>query len=169
MADVRPHPIDTWVQGRIALLGDAAHPPPQYLAQRDHGDRGRLVLAEHAKRLRAADHTADRPGTLAVYAAVRREHCRRVVLTASGVNRLTSTEFSGSVATRCFARAVHDYSFTDRIYGPTALFRGTNRRCSSRCRSRPPTEFTPRGSPRRGTANMRCEVRLNLFSGIENS
>jgi salicylate hydroxylase len=26
-------PIDTWVQGRIALLGDAAHPMLQYLAQ----------------------------------------------------------------------------------------------------------------------------------------
>jgi hypothetical protein len=26
-------PISTWVYGRIALLGDAAHPPLQYIAQ----------------------------------------------------------------------------------------------------------------------------------------
>jgi 2-polyprenyl-6-methoxyphenol hydroxylase-like FAD-dependent oxidoreductase len=35
-------PIDNWVHGRIALLGDAAHPPLQYMAGRDHGHRGRL-------------------------------------------------------------------------------------------------------------------------------
>ena len=35
-------PIPTWVKGRIGLLGDAAHPMLQYLAQgRLPGHRGR--------------------------------------------------------------------------------------------------------------------------------
>ncbi len=34
-------PIGTWVHGRIAHPGDAAHPPPPYMAQdaHDHADR----------------------------------------------------------------------------------------------------------------------------------
>ncbi|WP_416070577.1 hypothetical protein [Streptomyces sp. ME02-6985-2c] len=40
MADADRDPIGTWVHGRIALPGDAAHPPP-YMAQgaHDHADR----------------------------------------------------------------------------------------------------------------------------------
>ena len=41
-------PIDTWVHGRIALLGDAAHPPLQYIAQGAiMAIEDGYVLAEH--------------------------------------------------------------------------------------------------------------------------
>ena len=33
MANADRDPIDNWVHGRVALLGDAAHPPLQYMAQ----------------------------------------------------------------------------------------------------------------------------------------
>ncbi|MBY8861901.1 FAD-dependent oxidoreductase [Nocardia sp. CA2R105] len=118
-------PISTWVQGRIALLGDAAHPPLQYMAQGAiMAIEDGWVLAEHAKRLRAADHTVDWSRTLAAYAAVRPEHCRRVVLTARAWGELWHLDGiqreRRNVLLR--ARAVHDYSFIDWIYGPTALF-----------------------------------------------
>ena len=120
-------PIDTWVQGRIALLGDAAHPPLQYMAQGAiMAIEDGWVLAEHAERLRRADHTVDWPGTLAAYAAVRPEHCRRVVLTARAWGELWHLDGVQRERrnTLLRARAVHDYSFTDWIYGPTALFPG---------------------------------------------
>ena len=69
-------PIMTWVYGRIALLGDAAHPPLQYIAQ------GAIMAIEDGYVL--AEHLAANPGdwdrrALAAYQAVRPEHCRRVV------------------------------------------------------------------------------------------
>ena len=37
-------PIENWIDGRMMLLGDAAHPPLQYLAfGRGDGDGGREV------------------------------------------------------------------------------------------------------------------------------
>ena len=42
-------PIDTWVHGRVALTGDAAHPPLQYLAQGAvMAIEDAWVLSEHA-------------------------------------------------------------------------------------------------------------------------
>jgi 3-hydroxybenzoate 6-monooxygenase len=132
-------PITTWVHGRIALLGDAAHPPLQYMAQGAiMAIEDGWVLAKHASRLKATateatatEATAAEGGAeglawdavLAAYEAVRAEHCRRVVLTArdwgelwhlDGAKRLKRNEILR-------ARAVGDYSFTDWIYGPTAL------------------------------------------------
>jgi salicylate hydroxylase len=76
-------PIDTWVDGRIALLGAAAHPPLQYMAQRAiMAIEDGWVLAQHVRRLRGDDGVVDWRGALAAYEAVRPEHCRRVVLTA---------------------------------------------------------------------------------------
>jgi len=50
-------PIPTWVQGRIALLGDAAHPMLQYLAQ------GGCQAIEDAAALAAALERHDHDGT----------------------------------------------------------------------------------------------------------
>ena len=59
-------PIGTWVYGRIALLGDAAHPPLQYIAQGAiMAIEDGYVLAEHL----AATRDPDR--ALAAYQAVR--------------------------------------------------------------------------------------------------
>ncbi|MFI5718651.1 FAD-dependent oxidoreductase [Nocardia sp. NPDC051750] len=118
-------PIGTWVDGRIALLGDAAHPPLQYMAQGAiMAIEDGWVLAEHAKRLRGDDGIVDWAGALAAYEAVRPEHCRRVILTARTWGELWHLDGvpreQRNVLLR--ARAVDDYSFTDWVYGPTALF-----------------------------------------------
>lgn len=117
-------PIDTWVDGRIALLGDAAHPPLQYMAQGAiMAIEDGWVLAEHVRRRRVAD-VIDWIGALAAYEAVRPQHCRRVVLTARVWGELWHL---GGVPREqrnalLRAREIRDYSFTDWIYGPTALF-----------------------------------------------
>ena len=56
-------PVMTWVHGRIALLGDAAHPPLQYMAQGAvMAIEDGWVLAEHAARQRdAAVRSTGRP------------------------------------------------------------------------------------------------------------
>ncbi|HET9648712.1 MAG TPA: FAD-dependent oxidoreductase, partial [Microlunatus sp.] len=75
-------PIMTWVAGRIALTGDAAHPPLQYLAQGAvMAIEDAWVLAEHVAAQRAGDRV-DWDAALAAYNAVRPEHCRRVLTTA---------------------------------------------------------------------------------------
>jgi salicylate hydroxylase len=121
-------PLPSLVFGRIALLGDAAHPPLQYMAQGAiMAIEDGWVLAEHVGR-----QCARRAGTssgvdwaqaLAAFDAVRPEHCRRVLTTArewgalwhhDGVKRLQRNALLR-------ARDTYDYSFTDWIYGPTAL------------------------------------------------
>ncbi|MET8797402.1 FAD-dependent oxidoreductase [Nocardia sp. NPDC004568] len=120
-------PIDTWVDGRIALLGDAAHPPLQYMAQGAiMAIEDGWVLAEHVRRRRGVDGAVDWMGALAAYEAVRPEHCRRVVLTARAWGELWHLDGVRRAQRNVLLRerAVDDYSFTDWIYGPTALFPG---------------------------------------------
>jgi 3-hydroxybenzoate 6-monooxygenase len=117
-------PIMTWVHGRIALLGDAAHPPLQYMAQGAiMAIEDGWVLAEHVARQRGEEGMVDWAATLAAYEAVRPEHCRRVVLTARAWGELwhldgLEREQRNSLLRR---RDVHDYTYADWIYGPTAL------------------------------------------------
>jgi len=120
-------PISAWVHGRIALLGDAAHPPLQYMAQGAiMAIEDGWVLAQHVGRLQAA--TTDGPAAawdaaLAAYQAVRVEHCRRVVLTARDWGHLWHLDGTKRLQRNAILRArdTYDYSFTDWIYGPTAL------------------------------------------------
>jgi 2-polyprenyl-6-methoxyphenol hydroxylase-like FAD-dependent oxidoreductase len=125
-------PIPTWVYGRVALLGDAAHPPLQYIAQGAMmAIEDGYVLAEHAAAGGGASGSAaggvgagvDWDATLAAYEAVRAEHCRRVVLTSrawgdlwhlDGDKRLRRNEILR-------ARDTYDYSFVDWLYERTAL------------------------------------------------
>lgn len=119
------NPISTWVDGRIALLGDAAHPPLQYLAQGAiMAIEDGWVLAEHLRRLRGEDGVPDWDGALAAYEAVRPEHCRRVVLTARAWGDLWHLDGVARERRNVLLRdrLVDDYSFTDWLYGPTALF-----------------------------------------------
>ncbi|WP_039829120.1 FAD-dependent oxidoreductase [Nocardia testacea] len=119
------HPIDRWVDGRIALLGDAAHPPLQYMAQGAiMAIEDGWVLAEHVRRLRGDDGDVDWAGALAAYEAVRPEHCRRVVLTARAWGELWHLDGVRRAQRNVLLRerSIDDYSFTDWIYGPTALF-----------------------------------------------
>lgn len=120
-------PIMSSVHGRIALLGDAAHPPLQYMAQGAiMAIEDGWVLAEHVGRLLDAGASVaglDWDEALAAYDAVRPEHCRRVITTGrvwgdlwhlDGLKRLQRNEILR-------ARDTYDYTFTEWIYGPTAL------------------------------------------------
>ena len=104
--------------GRIALLGDAAHPPLQYIAQGAiMAIEDGYVLAEHL----AATRDPDR--ALAAYQAVRPEHCRRVLTTSRAWGELWHLD--GEQRDRrnkiLRARDPYDYSFTDWLYSTTAL------------------------------------------------
>jgi salicylate hydroxylase len=112
-------PIEQWVYGRIALLGDAAHPPLQYIAQGAiMAIEDGYVLAEHL-----ASSAADWDAALAAYQAVRPEHCRRVVLTSRAWGKLW--HLNGQKRDRrneiLRARDTTDYTFVDWLYGITAL------------------------------------------------
>jgi 3-hydroxybenzoate 6-monooxygenase len=112
-------PIMTWVYGRIALLGDAAHPPLQYIAQ------GAVMAIEDGYVL--AEHLAANPGdldnALAGYQAVRPEHCRRVVTASRDWGALWHLD--GAKRERrneiLRARDPRDYRFVDWLYSVTAL------------------------------------------------
>jgi 2-polyprenyl-6-methoxyphenol hydroxylase-like FAD-dependent oxidoreductase len=117
-------PIMNWVQGRIALTGDAAHAPLQYLAQGAiMAIEDAWVLGERAGVNRSASRV-DWDPVLAAYNAVRPEHCRRVVTTARAWGDFwhhrpgSYREWRNRVL---LERDIYDYSFIDWLYGPTAL------------------------------------------------
>ncbi len=121
-------PIMDWVHGRIVLLGDAAHAPLQYMAQGAvMAIEDGWVLAEHVGRQgaqRAAEGSGvDWEAALSAYNAVRPEHCRRVVLTARSWGELWHLDGPAREQRNAVLRSreTRDYSFTDWIYGPTAL------------------------------------------------
>ncbi|WP_433361309.1 FAD-dependent oxidoreductase [Actinoplanes sp. CA-142083] len=108
-------PIMTWTRGRIALAGDAAHPPLQYLAQ------GAVMAIEDAWVL--STHAGQGwDAMLTAYNAVRPEHCRRVVTTARAWGRFW--HYDGEKRTWrnkiLRDRDVYDYTYVDWLFGPTA-------------------------------------------------
>lgn len=118
------NPIMTWVHGNIALLGDSAHPPLQYLAQGAvMAIEDGWVLAEHVRRNRDADGVVDWTATLEAYEEVRPEHCRRVVTTARVWGELWHLDGLAREQRNVLLRErdTFDYSFVDWLYGPTAL------------------------------------------------
>ena len=120
-------PLMTWVRGRVALLGDAAHAPLQYLAQGAiMAIEDGWVLAEHARRHRGADDSVDAvdwDATLAAYQRVRPEHCRRVVETARKWGDLWHLDGEPRLRRNALLRErrVDDYTFVDWLYSRTAL------------------------------------------------
>ncbi|QKG21581.1 FAD-dependent oxidoreductase [Actinomadura verrucosospora] len=114
-------PIMTWVDGNIALLGDAAHPPLQYIAQ------GAIMAIEDGWVLgeQAARHLdgGGWPAVLAAYQAVRPEHCRRVVTTSRAWGELWHLDGLARRQRNVLLRErdTYDYAFVDWLYGPTAL------------------------------------------------
>ncbi len=122
------NPVMNWVFGRVALLGDAAHPPLQYMAQGAiMAIEDGWVLAEHVGAQQAtrteASSGVDWEKALTAYNAVRPEHCRRVLTTGRAWGELWHLDGverrQRNVLLR--ARDTYDYSFTEWIYGPTAL------------------------------------------------
>ncbi|AKJ15484.1 3-hydroxybenzoate 6-hydroxylase [Streptomyces incarnatus] len=120
-------PVATWVHGRIALLGDAAHPPLQYMAQGAiMAIEDGWVLARHYARqagAACAESGPDWQAALTAYEAVRTEHCRRVQTTARAWGELWHLDGERRLRRNAIMRArdTYDYSFTDWVYGPTAL------------------------------------------------
>lgn len=117
-------PVMNWVHGRIALLGDSAHPPLQYIAQGAiMAIEDGWVLGEHVARNRAEDGTVDWSAALAAYGAVRPEHCRRVLTTSRKWGELWHLDGVAREQRNVLLRArdTYDYAFVDWLYGPTAL------------------------------------------------
>ncbi|MFJ9706023.1 FAD-dependent monooxygenase [Streptomyces sp. NPDC101234] len=121
-------PIRNWVYGNVVLLGDAAHPPLQYIAQ---GAIMALedgwVLAEHVSLQQRSRH---RPGAgvdwrevTRAYNEVRPAHCERVQLTSRKWGRLWHHDGAQREQRNLLLRArdTYDYTYTDWLYGPTAL------------------------------------------------
>jgi salicylate hydroxylase len=127
-------PIPRWVDGNIALLGDAAHPPLQYIAQGAvMAIEDGWVLGEHVERHRgagaagrvtAAAPAVDWAATLAAYEAVRTLHTRRVTTTSRAWGELWHLDGIARERRNVLLREreTRDYSFIDWLYGPTALF-----------------------------------------------
>ncbi|RSN64678.1 3-hydroxybenzoate 6-hydroxylase [Actinomadura sp. WAC 06369] len=118
-------PVMTWVDGRVALLGDAAHPPLQYIAQGAiMAIEDGWVLGEHVARNRSGDGSVDWAAVFAAYGAVRPEHCRRVLTTSRAWGELWHLDGRPRLQRNVLLRErdTYDYSFVDWLYGPTALF-----------------------------------------------
>lgn len=128
------NPIMDWVNGRIVLTGDAAHPPLQYMAQGAiMAMEDAYVLSEHVAqqeftpagegREAGAPTGIDWDKAIAAYNAVRPEHCRRVVSTGRSWGELwhLDSEMRDWRNQVMRERDTYDYSFIDWIYGPTAL------------------------------------------------
>lgn len=119
-------PIMNWIHGRIALLGDAAHPPLQYMAQGAiMAIEDGWVLAEHVGRQLDSAPVAnlDWDAALAAYNAVRPEHCRRVLTTGRAWGELWHHDGIKRLQRNVLLRArdTYDYTYAEWIYGPTAL------------------------------------------------
>lgn len=121
------NPIDNWIYGRVALVGDAAHPPLQYIAQGAiMAIEDGWVLSEHV-----AQHTeqhddnvsVDWQRALAAYNAVRPAHCRRVLSTSRAWGNLWHLDGTPRIQRNVLLRArdTYDYSFLDWLYSTTAL------------------------------------------------
>jgi 2-polyprenyl-6-methoxyphenol hydroxylase-like FAD-dependent oxidoreductase len=111
-------PLDNWVHGRIVLVGDAAHPMLQYLAQ------GACQALEDAVCLaEMLDRSAQITAGLDAYQALRRAHTARVQLTAHFFGEIAHA--SGLAA--MFRNAVfrhrdsEDYRYFDWLYGHDPL------------------------------------------------
>ncbi|GAB1689863.1 3-hydroxybenzoate 6-monooxygenase [Krasilnikovia sp. M28-CT-15] len=119
-------PVDRWVDGRVALLGDAAHPMLQYAAQ------GACTALEDAVVLGRFLAVGALPQGLGAYAAHRRARTARIQLLAREMgNRLYHV--SGAQARerdRMLAALSTDdmYDAAAWLHGPDALDAGLRRR-----------------------------------------
>jgi 3-hydroxybenzoate 6-monooxygenase len=128
-------PLLNWVNGRILLTGDSAHPPLQYMAQGAiMAMEDAYVLSEHVGmqsfepagggRDAGTPTGIDWDKAIAAYNAVRPEHCRRVLSTGRKWGELwhLDGEMRDWRNTIMRQRDTYDYSFIDWIYGDTALY-----------------------------------------------
>jgi 3-hydroxybenzoate 6-monooxygenase len=112
-------PIDSWIDGRLVLTGDAAHPMLQYLAQ------GACQAIEDAARLaeyvnkHVGDNGSDWDAALADYADARIVRTARVQRTARQWGDLWHCDglFRATRNALLSDRDPHDYRFVDWLYG----------------------------------------------------
>jgi 2-polyprenyl-6-methoxyphenol hydroxylase-like FAD-dependent oxidoreductase len=113
MADRKP--IARWTRNRIALMGDAAHPMYQYIAQ------GACQAIEDALALarRVAAAPADLPAALAAYEHARTRRTARVQLTARAMGAFFHLDGMGAVVRNemMATRPASDYTMLDWLYG----------------------------------------------------
>ena len=108
-------PILGWMRNRIALLGDAAHPMFQYIAQ------GACQAIEDASSIaRNLEQAADDPAqALRGYEAERALRAARVQLTARAMGAFFHLDGGPAIVRNKMmeARAADDYSMLDWLYG----------------------------------------------------
>jgi 3-hydroxybenzoate 6-monooxygenase len=108
-------PITNWHSNRVVLMGDAAHPMLQYLAQ------GANQALEDAVALgdALAAHPRDIPAAIAVYEAARIAHTARVVTSARAWGEFwhVPVERIGARDAMLATRAADDFTETDWVYG----------------------------------------------------
>ena len=110
-------PIPEWVDGRVALLGDAAHPTYQYFAQ------GACMAMEDAVCLsnKFAECNGDFDAVLKAYQAERIPRAYRVVLSSRELGRVYHAEGVERLVRNAWLKAKTPqqfYSSFDWIYGP---------------------------------------------------
>jgi salicylate hydroxylase len=112
-------PTASWVSGRLALIGDAAHPMLQYLAQ------GACQALEDAHAFAIEAARAGGPGgtdwdlALASYAAARAPRTARVQRSARTWGGIWHLDGAGAlVRNELFAALTDVYRYTDWLYGP---------------------------------------------------
>ena len=111
-------PLDEWVQGRIALLGDAAHPMLQYVAQ------GACQALEDAVCLaEMLDRYNDVDTGLQAYQAARTAHTARVQLTARFFGEIAHAQGTAAMFRNAAfgRRSPDDYRYFDWLYGHDPL------------------------------------------------
>ena len=79
-------PLEQWTQGRVTLLGDAAHPTLPFL-----GQGANMAIEDGMVLARALKAATDAPTALALYESARRERCALVMRRSiDAVNRFLS-------------------------------------------------------------------------------
>ncbi|MFD3328808.1 FAD-dependent monooxygenase [Streptomyces sp. NPDC058701] len=109
-------PIDTWVHGRIVLLGDAAHPMLQYLAQ------GACQALEDAVALgEALGRFADPADAFAAYAGQRRQRAALVQTNARRFGEICHLEGMGATLRNALfsTRSSEDFDDMSWVWTPT--------------------------------------------------
>jgi len=111
-------PLSSWTRGRVTLLGDAAHPMLQYIAQ------GACQALEDAVCLgRALAQHADPRGAFNAYQDERIPRTARVQRTARFFGELKHLDGAGRAVRNALLqrRAPDDFEYFDFLYGFSAL------------------------------------------------